>query len=196
MILERQQKLILLRLARQAIERWVGQGEKQIEETGDPALAGLAGAFVSLHRSGELRGCIGRIRADYVLERVVQEVAISAATGDPRFTPVAVAELSELDLEISVLSPFREIEEISEIEVGRDGLMISEGYATGLLLPQVASEYGWDRETFLGQTCIKAGLPKDHWRNAKPKIEIFSAEVFSEKNLIPPPHPPRRSHIS
>jgi AmmeMemoRadiSam system protein A len=143
----------------------------------------LAGAFVTLHRSGELRGCIGRIRADRPLEQVVQEVAMSAATADPRFPPVKHPEVSEIDLEISVISPFRVIQDITEIEIGRDGLMVSESYASGLLLPQVASEYGWDRETFLEHTCMKAGLPKDHWREGTPKIEKFSAFVFSEKEL-------------
>jgi AmmeMemoRadiSam system protein A len=181
--LEREQKLILLRLARQAIERWVGQGARTIEATGDPALLELAGAFVTLHREGELRGCIGRIRADLPLERVIQEVAISAATGDPRFAPVKHAEISEIDLEISVISPFEEVQDITEIEIGRHGLMVSETYVSGLLLPQVASEYGWDARTFLEHTCLKAGLPKDHWEKAKPKIEKFSAEVFSEKGL-------------
>jgi AmmeMemoRadiSam system protein A len=183
LILEREQKLILLQLARHAIERWVGEGARQIEATGDPVLLELAGAFVTLHRSGELRGCIGRIRADRPLEQVVQEVAMSAATADPRFPPVKHPEVSEIDLEISVISPFQEIQDMSEIEIGRDGLMISEGHASGLLLPQVASQYGWDRETFLAHTCMKAGLPKDHWREGNPKIEKFSAFVFSEKEL-------------
>lgn len=182
-ILEREQKLILLRLARQAIDRWVGEGIRQIEQTGHPALLELAGAFVTLHRLGELRGCIGRIRADLPLERVVQEVAMSAATGDPRFSPVKHAEVAEIDLEISVISPFEEIQNITEIEIGRHGLMVSETYATGLLLPQIALAYGWDVQTFLEHTCMKAGLPKDHWQNGKPKIEKFSAEIFSEKEL-------------
>ena len=183
LILEREQKLILLALARSAIERWVGEGERAIDSTGDAGLTELAGAFVTLHREGELRGCIGRIRADHPLEQVVQEVAISAATGDPRFYPVRSGEISEIDLEVSVISPFRIVQDIQEIEVGRDGLMISEGHISGLLLPQVASEYGWDRETFLEQTCLKAGLPKTRWREASVKIEAFSAIVFSEKEL-------------
>jgi uncharacterized protein len=182
-ILEREQKLILLRLARKAIERWVGEGQRNIEATGDPALVELAGAFVTLRRGEELRGCIGRIRADNPLERVVQEVAISAATGDPRFFPLRSVEISEIDLEISVISPFRIIQDLTEIEIGRDGLMISESHTSGLLLPQVASEYGWDPQTFLEHTCMKAGLPKDRWRQTGTKIEAFSAQVFSEKQL-------------
>lgn len=182
-ILEREQKVILLRLARQAIDFWVGKGQRRIEPSGDPVLMELAGAFVTLHRAGELRGCIGRIRADLPLERVVQEVAMSAATGDPRFSPVMHVEVAEIDLEISVISPFEEIQDLTEIEIGRHGLMVSETYASGLLLPQVAFEYGWDARTFLEHTCMKAGLPKDHWEKAKPKIEKFSAEVFSEKGL-------------
>jgi AmmeMemoRadiSam system protein A len=181
--LERGQKLILLRLARQAIDRWVGEGLRQIEESGDPALVELAGAFVTLHRLGELRGCIGRIRADRPLERVVQEVAMSAATGDPRFPPIKHPDIIEIDLEISVVSPFEPMKDLNEIEIGRHGLMVSETYASGLLLPQIASEYGWDPQTFLEHTCMKAGLPKDHWQTTTLKIEKFSAEVFSEKGL-------------
>lgn len=181
--LEKQQKLALLGLARRAIERWVVEGRHHLEATGDLGLKILAGAFVTLHREGELRGCIGRIHADRVLERVVQEMAMSAATADPRFPPLEAGEISEIDLEISVLSPFRLIENFSEIVVGRDGLLITEGMRSGLLLPQVAEEYGWDTETFLTHTCMKAGLPKDYWKMGRPKIQSFSAVVFSEKEL-------------
>ena len=153
-------------------------------------LAGLAtleelqrpsGAFVTLNeRSGELRGCIGSIEAVQPLAQAVASSAVSAAVRDPRFEPVRKEELPDLHIEISVMSPIVPVGDISEIEVGRDGLIIRRGNRAGLLLPQVATEYGWDRDTFLRQTCVKAGLPPDCWRSPDCRIEKFSAEVFGE----------------
>ena len=106
--------------------------------------------------------------------------AVSAAFRDPRFFPVRPEEMPELDLEISVMGPIEVVANIDEIEVGRDGLIISRGRFAGLLLPQVATEYGWDRDTFLDQTCVKAGLPPGAWRARETRIEKFAAEVFGE----------------
>lgn len=147
---------------------------------GDP-LHRPAGAFVSLHtRAGDLRGCIGSIYARESLYRAVHSSALSAAFRDPRFQPVVREELGGLVIEISVMGPIERVKEIDEVTVGRDGLIVSRGRYAGLLLPQVAIEYGWDRETFLDQTCVKAGLGRGLWRDPATVIEKFSAEVFGE----------------
>jgi len=147
----------------------------------DDTLRRPAGAFVTLRtRSGDLRGCIGSIRAMEPLFKAVASSAVSAAFRDPRFTPVKADELPRLELEISVMGPIEPVRDEGDIEIGRDGLIISRGRQAGLLLPQVASEYGWDRQTFLDQTCQKAGLPHGCWRLPETRIEKFSAEVFCE----------------
>ena len=105
-------------------------------------------------------------------------MAISAAFQDPRFEPMSAKELEDLDIEISVLTPMKPVTDINEIEVGKHGLMIVKDYYSGLLLPQVATEYGWDRETFLEHTCMKAGLPVNAWKDSDTKIYAFSADVF------------------
>jgi AmmeMemoRadiSam system protein A len=138
------------------------------------------GIFVTLHKNSELRGCIGYVEGIRPLQHAVEEMAISAAFKDPRFPPVTAEEFEILELEISVLSPLQEIQNIEEIEVGTHGLVIEKGYYRGLLLPQVAVEYKWDRETFLKHTCHKAGLAEDAWKDKSTKIKIFSAEIFSE----------------
>lgn len=143
-----------------------------------PPLRTERGAFVTLHKHGQLRGCIGLIEAVKPLAETVQEMARAAAFRDPRFPPLTPEELPAIDIEISVLTPFRRITDVGEIEVGKHGLMIEKGYNRGLLLPQVATEYKWDRETFLRQTCLKAGLPPEAWKEPDCKIFIFSAEIF------------------
>ncbi len=142
-------------------------------------LADHRGAFVTLEKKGQLRGCIGHIVADEPLISVVAQMARAAALEDPRFPHVRPEELPDITFDISVLTPIRKLERVEDIVIGRDGLIVSRGWARGLLLPQVAAEYGWDRETFLAQTCRKAGLPTDAWRNPETVIEVFSAEVFS-----------------
>jgi len=136
------------------------------------------GAFVTLTKHGALRGCIGHIQGDLPLIETVKEMARSAAFNDPRFPPVTEEELDDLELEISVLTPLRLIKDAKEIEVGLHGLYLEcQGYA-GLLLPQVASEYGWSREEFLAHTCMKAGLSTKCWQQSETQIYIFSADVF------------------
>jgi AmmeMemoRadiSam system protein A len=125
-----------------------------------------------------LRGCIGSLDASDPLYLTVEEMAQAAAFRDPRFRPVSEDELPYLDLEISVLTPMREIDDQDEIEVGKHGIMIKKGRLSGLLLPQVASERNWDRITFLEETCRKAGLPRDAWKDKETKIYVFSADVF------------------
>jgi AmmeMemoRadiSam system protein A len=136
------------------------------------------GAFVTLHENGQLRGCIGSITAYAPLDETVRDMALAAALEDPRFQPVSEDELDRLQLEISVLTPMFAIAP-EDVVVGRHGLMISHGGHRGLLLPQVPLEWGWDRETFLAQTCRKAGLPDDQWKKGA-KLEAFTAEVFGE----------------
>jgi AmmeMemoRadiSam system protein A len=151
------------------------------ESSLDPVLIRPSGAFVSLHtHEGDLRGCIGSIHPVAPLCHAVSANAINAAFRDPRFYPLEREELPRIHIEISVMSPIEAVTDPEAIEVGRDGLIVSRGGRAGLLLPQVATEYGWDRETFLAQTCGKAGLPPDAWRRPDCRIERFSAEVFGE----------------
>jgi len=138
------------------------------------------GAFVTLRKNENLRGCIGYIEARKPLYKTVSEMAIAAAFNDPRFPPLKSDELKDMTLEISVLSPLKKIDDINEIEVGVHGLYITKGFHSGLLLPQVATEYKWDRLTFLKETCHKAGLHLDAWKDDDTNIYIFSADVFKE----------------
>ena len=172
----------LLRIARESIEAvHAGRAAQWSAADVDEALRRPAGAFVTLKtKSGDLRGCIGSIHAVHPLYQAVSSSAISAAFRDPRFPPVQPHELPELDIEISVMGPIELVATPDDIEVGRDGLIVSRGRNAGLLLPQVAIEYGWDRETFLAQTCVKAGLPPTAWRLQDTRIERFAAEVFGE----------------
>jgi AmmeMemoRadiSam system protein A len=142
------------------------------------ALMEKKGAFVTLKKGGQLRGCIGHIKGVKPLYRIVREMAVAAAFHDPRFNPVTEAELPELEIEISVLTPLRQITDVEEIEVGKHGILIEKGVQSGLLLPQVATEYGWDRKTFLEHTCRKAGLSTDAWKDKETRICTFCAEVF------------------
>jgi len=143
-----------------------------------PVLKENRGAFVTLHKKGQLRGCIGYLEGRGPLHRTVEEMAEAAAFRDPRFPPVTERELSELDIEISVLTPLKKVTDVNEIEVGKHGIYIKKGWYSGLLLPQVATEYGWDRKTFLEHTCLKAGLPSNAWKEKDTEIYIFSADIF------------------
>lgn len=173
-------KIALLKLARATLEARLGQTSGAVPETLSPALQVRKGAFVSLHYGGELRGCIGQIHADGELCETVQHCALSAALEDTRFSPVTIEELGGLEIEISVLSELHRIQSIEEIEVGRHGLYMVQGYHRGLLLPQVATEFGWDRMQFLDHTCLKSGLPKSAWSDPATAIYIFEAEIFSD----------------
>jgi AmmeMemoRadiSam system protein A len=168
----------LLRLAREAIVAHVsGRPAPAVEET--DAIARPAGVFVSLHKRGDLRGCIGHIEADQPLVRAVARYAVAAATSDPRFAGVTESELGDVEIELSILSPLEAVSNIDEIEIGRHGLLVEMGWNRGLLLPQVATEWQWDRETFIAQTCHKAGLALDAWKKGA-TIWKFEAEVFGE----------------
>jgi hypothetical protein len=168
----------LLEAARAAVaDALAGRPPRRVEPDG--VFARLAGVFVSFHVEGDLRGCIGHPGGDQPLAVVVPQCAVAAATGDPRFASLSAAELARSVIEISVLGPIMAIRDIAEIEVGRHGLIAEQGWRRGLLLPQVATEYGWDRETFLTRTCGKAGLPPDAWRRGA-IISRFEAEVFDD----------------
>lgn len=176
------QRKLLLVIARQSIASVLeGRTPAWKDDDVDETLRRPAGAFVTLRtREGDLRGCIGSIRAAEPLYQAIVSSATSAAFRDPRFEPLRPGDLELLELEISVMGPIEVVTNVEEIEVGRDGLIISRGQYAGLLLPQVATEYGWDRETFLDQTCVKAGLPRGAWRAGDCRVEKFSATVFGE----------------
>ena len=170
----------LLHIARTTIERRAQGLEIPSFQVTSEILKRELGVFVTIHKGEALRGCIGFIQGFKPLFRAVREMAAAAAFQDPRFPPVSSEELASLKLEISVLTPLRKVREVSEIEVGEHGIyIVREAYA-GLLLPQVATEYGWDRTAFVQQTCLKAGLPQDAWRDPQTEIYIFSADIFSE----------------
>jgi AmmeMemoRadiSam system protein A len=175
-----QEKRALLDIARKAVVSAVTDEKALAESYPYAVFQEKRGAFVTLHRLGKLRGCIGYVIPYYPLQQAVEEMARAASLRDPRFHRVQVDELPEIDIEISVLSPLRRIEDVQEIEVGVYGLYIKKGQYSGLLLPQVAPQYGWDREQFLQQTCLKAGLPPTAWQDEDAEIWIFSAEVFGE----------------
>ncbi len=177
--LDESQRKGLLGIARRALEGYVEAGKIPTEEGARGRLAAPGAAFVTLTKNRRLRGCIGYTEAVAPLFKVVQECAVAAATEDPRFPPVSPKELPFLRIEISVLTPLFPILP-DEVEVGRHGLMVEQGRMRGLLLPQVPVEWGWDRETFLDQACVKAGLPPSAWRHGA-TLRAFTAEVFGEE---------------
>jgi AmmeMemoRadiSam system protein A len=169
----------LLMLARNAIAASLGQPVRAQASGAD--FGSPAGAFVTLHANGTLRGCIGHIEADRPLADVVASCAVSAAKADPRFAPVTPAELEMLEIEVSILGPFEPVHSIDEIEVGRHGLLVESGWRRGLLLPQVAPEWGWSAAEFAAHTCRKAGLPRHAWPSGDATMYRFTAHVFAEK---------------
>ncbi len=181
--LTKEEKQRLLEIAKATIEEYVRRGKTLEVSVDDPRLREEEGAFVTIHKHGQLRGCIGHIIGDGPLYLTVRDMAISAVSQDPRFTAVKPEELENLELEVSVLSKPRLINSVEEIQLGVHGVIVSQGSSHhGLFLPQVASETGWSKEEFLNQLCAqKAGLPPDAWKDPRTKIEIFTAEVFSEK---------------
>jgi hypothetical protein len=158
--------------------------DKDFEES----FSSNAGVFVTLNHQSNLRGCIGYPLPDKKLYNALLEAAISAATEDPRFPSVTFEELDQITFEVTVLTPPQEIEVSdpqeypSKVKVGRDGLIVKSGFNSGLLLPQVPKEYGWNEEEFLGHTCEKAGLPKEQWKEKNTKILKFEGIVFKEQS--------------
>jgi AmmeMemoRadiSam system protein A len=175
-------RLAALQLARRAIETFLRRGEVSHVSASDSALARPSGVFVTLHRHRRLRGCIGQVEPVEPLASAIAHCAVAAAREDPRFAPVALEELPEIEIELSVLSTLRLVR-AEEVEVGRHGLLVTRGYRRGLLLPQVASERGWNPERFLEETCAKAGLEPRAWRDPSVLLHAFTAEIFSEREF-------------
>jgi AmmeMemoRadiSam system protein B/AmmeMemoRadiSam system protein A len=175
------EKRRLLEISKASVTSAVRDGKiMELDDGGTETLLAPLGAFVTLEEDGQLRGCIGYVAPTKPLQETVRDVAAFAAVRDRRFDPVSVEELPRLEYEVSVLSPLRRVTDVDQIRVGTHGLLIKRGGVEGLLLPQVASEWGWDRTTFLERTCAKAGLPLDAWKDDGTDIFMFSALVFGE----------------
>ncbi len=171
------ERRLLLSLARDSIQAALEDRALDLTPP-SPHLAAPRGAFTTLHLHGKLRGCIGYVVPTDSLYKTVADTARAAAFEDPRFEPVILSEVPHLRVEISVLSPLQPIRP-DEVVVGKHGLVVTQANHRGLLLPQVAPEWEWDRETFLAQTCLKAGLPADAWQHGA-QLQGFTAEVFGE----------------
>lgn len=174
--LTEEEKRELLNLARNAISEYVTNGKVPEVEMKNPKLKADGAVFVTVKRNGSLRGCIGHIQPTMPLYQSVIKNAIAACSSDRRFPPMKKDELKDMDVEVSVLSPLEPLKDVRNIQVGKHGLIIVKGMQSGLLLPQVATEFGWDRETFLEHLCSKAGLPKDSWKDAE--LYTFTAEII------------------
>ena len=170
----------LLRLARRCLEARVRREPTPSIERGG-GLDEPMGVFVTIHTGGQLRGCLGRLERDQPIADNVAHLAAVVSDSDPRFRPLRPSELTDTQIEISALTPEVEVRDFAAIEVGRHGLIVEQRHRRGLLLPQVAIEHGWDRETFLDHTCVKAGLSPDAWRRGA-RIFTFEAEVFRESS--------------
>ena len=178
-LLTKKEQRDLLKIARETIISYVTSSRIPAVETASRGLNLESGCFVTIRKAGQLRGCIGNFVSDKPLYNLVQEMAVSAATRDPRFYPMKQQDLDAFELEISVLSPLKLVSAVDEIQVGTHGIYLVKNSSRGVLLPQVATEYGWDRDTFLRHTCLKAGLPENAWQKDC-EIYIFSALVFGE----------------
>lgn len=172
----------LLALARRTIRKYLAEADRDYPPQSNPVFAEKRGVFVTLHRNGELRGCIGYPLPCKPIWEAVVDNAIAAAFEDPRFPAVTPVELPSLDIEISVLTVPQKVAGHGQVQVGRDGIIISKGFRRGLLLPQVPLEQGWGLEHFMEYGCLKAGLDRDEWKKGV-GIETFQAQVFGEKEL-------------
>ncbi|MFO8062621.1 MAG: AmmeMemoRadiSam system protein A [bacterium] len=181
--MERSEKLYLLETARTAIESHLRGNDISQTLPDSDILREERGVFVTLKKNDDLRGCIGYIEGVEPLYRAVSTMAVKAGFHDPRFPPLREDELNAVNIEISVMTPLKKTEDISEINVGEHGIFMKRGYASGLLLPQVAVEWGYDREKFLSSTCMKAGMGPDCYNDPDTDIYIFSAEIFSEEEM-------------
>jgi uncharacterized protein len=172
----------LIELSRQVLEGFVRGIEREREEIDDPYLQSSAyGAFVGLHKNGELRGCIGNCTPKTRLFETVTEMTEAAASRDPRMKPVSREELAEIRIDINVLSPLELVDDPLALEIGQHGLYITSGGKCGVLLPQVATQYGWDIKTFLEQTCLKAGLRRNAWEKSDARVSGFTALIIEEQ---------------
>ena len=175
-------KEALLRLARRTLERFLDSDTLPLPRGFDPRATAPRGAFVTLKKRGELRGCIGRIEAGPPLPKLVSLMALEAGLNDPRFPKVTLKELAELEIEVSVLTPPTRISRPQEIRIGRDGIILRKGGSSAVFLPQVAPEQGWDLETTLDNLSLKAGLPPQGWKSGA-TFWVFQADVFGERDL-------------
>ncbi|MFA6141722.1 MAG: AmmeMemoRadiSam system protein B [Candidatus Omnitrophota bacterium] len=176
------QRKRLLQIARESITSYVRGGKRKSFTETDPLLNENMGAFVTLHESGRLRGCIGNMVGQGPLYQTVADMAIESATGDPRFPRLTPAEIDKIDIEISALSPMKKVSSHNEVNIPGHGVMVRMGFNSGVYLPQVADETGWTKEEFLSSLCMhKAGLPADAWKDPSTDIYVFTAEVFGEK---------------
>jgi hypothetical protein len=166
----------LLSLAKDSIEEYIVKGKVQERTIHNPKFKTEGAVFVTIKKNGSLRGCIGHVQPVMSLSQSVIKNAIAASSGDPRFPPMNKDELKDIEVEVSILSPLIPLKDISDIRMGKHGLVIRKGERSGIFLPQVATEFGWDRDTFLEQLCVKAGLPKSAWKDAE--LHIFTAEVI------------------
>lgn len=179
-----EQKKILLSVARNAVTAAVAGGKIDRPKANEPELNAHCGCFVTLKNKDELRGCIGQFVSDKPLIELVSDMAVAAATGDPRFLhePITPKEVQELDIEISVLSPLKKTNDPLSLRLGIDGIYIKKGYANGCFLPQVATETGWSKEEFLSYCCAhKAGLKPDAWKDKNTQVFLFTAEIIEEE---------------
>jgi AmmeMemoRadiSam system protein A len=184
MDLTEEEKRTLLEIARLAIASTLNKSKTlPLIKFQSEALNNRSGVFVTLRIGEDLRGCIGYVEPLFPLAVATQEVAVKAAMEDPRFMPVTLPELDEIIIEISVLSPLSDLQDVEKIEIGKHGLVIDAGYRRGLLLPQVATEYHWDHIQFLQQTALKAGLPRDAWKRKEIKLFTFTVEKFDESEF-------------
>lgn len=182
-MLSDEDKRFLLQLARASMAAFAA-GEVFQDPAGVPeGVQAVLGAFVSLHKAGQLRGCIGYVEGIKPLWQAVRDLAVEASARDPRFAPVRPREIEEIDIEISVLGPLERVKGPGDIRIGMHGLLIRYAGRSGLLLPQVAIEHAWDAPKFLEQTCWKAGLPVNSWQDREAEIHRFDAEVFGEKAM-------------
>jgi AmmeMemoRadiSam system protein A len=177
--LSRTDREALLSIARSSIQE--GERDPPHVSPAGSILKEAASVFVTLTKRGVLRGCIGHTEPRWPLAEAVARMAWSAAYSDSRFPPVEPSEFPELEIEISILTPFEEVRNIDEIAVGEDGLVVENGFQRGLLLPQVPVPRGWNRIEFLAHTCKKAGLDDDAWKDPETKIYRFQAYVFGER---------------
>ena len=173
-------QILLLQIARDAITYHLEGGIPSKLQGSEAELLQKSGAFVTLHKAGQLRGCVGHIVSDKPLYETVAEAAIAAATRDPRFHRVDLSEMPELEIEISVLTPLQSLERVEDLEIGIHGLYIKQGVYSGLLLPQVATTHNWNWTQFLQQACKKAQLPEEAWQDPETEIYLFNSQVFGE----------------
>jgi len=176
------EKRELLRIARAGLREFYRSGRLPPGKPHRDSLTAEAGVFVSLHAGDELRGCVGSFDEVEPLYKAIQNMAVGAATRDPRFDPVAREDLPNMTFEVSVLGARKPISSPADIQPGVHGVAVTRGPRRGLLLPQVAAEHGWDADTLLAQTCAKAGLPEDAWQSDDVTVEVFTAQVFDDNS--------------